>query len=201
MSMIGCLKRATDGQIAQLLENPQLIRPFLYGEAASQFVSQRVGCLGRLLGMKPPKPEPLAPLPEDWPAAEEGDEMDVEKAWHGLHYLLTGSDWEGEEPLCFLVTGGQEIGDIDVGYGPARALTSGQVRNWAEALAGISEEQLRERFDPVRMSELDIYPSIWNEGGERSSTTCCTASGRSRASSRRPRSRARRWWCGCVEGG
>ena len=28
--------------------------------------------------------------------------LSLEKAWHGLHFLLTGSDWGGEPPLDFL---------------------------------------------------------------------------------------------------
>jgi hypothetical protein len=46
-----------------------------------------------------------------------GDELEVDKAWHGLHFLLTGSAWEGSFPLNFIVAGGQEVGD-DLGYGP-----------------------------------------------------------------------------------
>src|SRR5262245_57645293 len=34
-----------------------------------------------------------------------GPVLSLEKAWHGLHYLLTGSPWKGAEPLCFLVRG------------------------------------------------------------------------------------------------
>jgi hypothetical protein len=31
----------------------------------------------------------------------------LEKSWHGLHYLLTGSARGGKEPLCFLDQGGR----------------------------------------------------------------------------------------------
>jgi hypothetical protein len=62
------------------------------------------------------------------------EEDDVDKAWQGLHFLLTGSAWNGEPPLNFLVSGGREIGDVDVGYGPARGFTSTEVaesrRHW-----------------------------------------------------------------------
>jgi hypothetical protein len=27
---------------------------------------------------------------------------DLDKSWHGIHYLLTGSAWEGSPPLNFL---------------------------------------------------------------------------------------------------
>ncbi|MGE3908388.1 MAG: DUF1877 family protein, partial [Chloroflexota bacterium] len=49
--------------------------------------------------------------------------LELEKNWHALHWLLTGSKWEGEPPLNFIVLGGAGIGDVDVGYGAARAFT------------------------------------------------------------------------------
>jgi len=33
--------------------------------------------------------------------ANEGTRCDLEKSWHGIHYLLTGSAWEGDPPLRF----------------------------------------------------------------------------------------------------
>lgn len=35
----------------------------------------------------------------------------LHKAWHGIHFVLTGSAWGGEPPLNFLVSGGASIGD------------------------------------------------------------------------------------------
>jgi hypothetical protein len=92
---------------------------------------------------------------------EEQDEIDLDKAWHGIHYLLTGSAWEGAEPLCYLVSGGETIGDVDVGYGPARALTSKQVVDFDAALSTITADELRRRFNPQAMSKAEIYPDIW----------------------------------------
>lgn len=92
---------------------------------------------------------------------EEQDEVDLDKAWHGIHFLLTGSAWEGAEPLCYLVTGGHQIGDVDVGYGPARALTSKQVADFDTALNGVTADELRQRFDPQAMAEAEVYPGIW----------------------------------------
>ncbi len=93
---------------------------------------------------------------------EELNEIDLDKAWHGIHFLLTGSQWEGKEPLCYLVAGGKTIGDIDVGYGPARALTSKQVASFNIALSGISSDNLRQRYDPQALKKAEIYPEIWD---------------------------------------
>ena len=35
----------------------------------------------------------------------------LEKAWHGLHFLLTGRAGESGVPLGFLLEGGQEVGE------------------------------------------------------------------------------------------
>ena len=89
------------------------------------------------------------------------NELDVDKAWHGIHFLLTGSAWEGSFPLGFIVAGGREIGD-DLGYGPARSLTSQEVHTIDAALEPLASDELRRRFDADRMTELQVYPFGWS---------------------------------------
>lgn len=92
---------------------------------------------------------------------EERTSADLDKAWHGIHWLLTGSADGGDEPLCYLLAGGKQVGDVDVGYGPARALTSEQVEAWDAALSQIARDELSRRFDPKAMLDAAIYPQIW----------------------------------------
>jgi hypothetical protein len=94
--------------------------------------------------------------------ASEETELDIDKAWQGLHFLLTGTDWGGTPPLDFIIAGGQEVSDVDVGYGPARALRNAELKETVAALDPISAEILRERFDPPQMMKLGIYPEIWD---------------------------------------
>jgi Domain of unknown function (DUF1877) len=47
----------------------------------------------------------------------------LNKAWHAIHFVLTGSRLGGSEPLNFLLAEATPVGDVDVGYGPARAFT------------------------------------------------------------------------------
>jgi hypothetical protein len=101
---------------------------------------------------------------------DEIGEFDLDKAWHAIHFLLTGSAWEGEEPLCFLVKGGQQIGSIDLGFGPARALRPDQVKRFDEALSSVSAEQLRAMYDAQRMQKEGIYPDIWDREDEEDET-------------------------------
>jgi hypothetical protein len=90
------------------------------------------------------------------------NELDVDKAWHGLHFLLAGSAWEGSFPLNFIVADGEEVGD-DLGYGPARGLTSTDVSNIDAALELLTRDELARRFDAQRMTELQIYPDGWSD--------------------------------------
>ncbi len=90
---------------------------------------------------------------------ERTDLLDVDKAWHGLHWLLSGSAEPTEDPLGFIM-GGAEVGQ-DISYGPARAYTADEVRKIAAALAPIEAAELRSRFDGDAMSADGIYPDIW----------------------------------------
>lgn len=86
--------------------------------------------------------------------------INVDKAWHGIHYLLTGQADGGEEPLSLAVLGGEEIGE------EARVLTPEQVSQISAALEPLSDADLASRFDPQAMEKLDIYPQgIWVRDG------------------------------------
>ncbi|MDQ2821196.1 MAG: YfbM family protein [Pseudomonadota bacterium] len=91
--------------------------------------------------------------------------MDLDKAWHGMHYLLTGTADEGQQPLSLAVVGGVEFGP-EVGYGAARFLTPDQVAAIAIALADVTVDDLKQRFDPADMEAKQIYPDvIWTRDG------------------------------------
>lgn len=164
MSM--CLGMVTleDANIARVLADPPLIwrviipdDPEPYEEARR--AARTPSLLGRLLGRKA---APDAPVVDLDLADDELVTGDLDKAWHGIHYLLTGTAWEGEPPLNLLVSGGPEVGSIDVGYGPARVLVSGMVKEAHDALEQVSDETLRSRFRPDDMMKLKIYPEIWD---------------------------------------
>ncbi len=88
--------------------------------------------------------------------------LSLDKAWHGVHYVLCGEAEPGPAPLSQAVLGGARLGEDDEGfsgYGPARYFTAAQVAEFAQALSYPEvEAEAAARFDPVRMSELHIYP-------------------------------------------
>ena len=91
------------------------------------------------------------------------DAVSLEKAWHGLHYLLTGEVWEGNGPLAFLLAGGQHLGGDEEA---PRWFTPDETLQIDQALSGVSDDALWSRFDADEMEQQEIYPGIWDEDEE-----------------------------------
>ncbi len=96
---------------------------------------------------------------------KEGQYLDIDKSWNGIHFLLTGSVWEGEEPIKSVIMGDQEIGTVDIGYGPVRLIKSEKVKQISSALDAISIEEFEKRYNIDVLNEADVYPSIWDATG------------------------------------
>lgn len=101
---------------------------------------------------------------------EEADEvdpglMDIDKAWEGILFLLTGQNLESlDHPLGRVLFSGQIIDEEqDLGYGPGQYLTPAQVKEVNAQIAGISPEDLGKNYDPKKMTELEVYPNSWEE--------------------------------------
>lgn len=102
---------------------------------------------------------------------EDKNLIDIEKAWNGIFYLLTGEPLSSIEdalpPLRWILDAPQQIDpNQNLGYGPAYYTTISQTKDVALALAQVTDEDFEKRFDGNKMSELDIYPDIWAEGAE-----------------------------------
>jgi hypothetical protein len=85
-----------------------------------------------------------------------GDLIDFDKAWHGLHFLLTGSAEGTDSPLSLLLDKGEPVGE-DGGYGPPLLVSSADMRAFHEALSNLSDAQLQSRYDPEAMLAADLY--------------------------------------------
>ncbi len=119
-----------------------------------------LGFINRLFGVKTQQVSATAAADEsaNRELVQDGEELGLEKAWQGLHFLFTGTAWEGEEPGCFLLLGGEEIGNQD--DGSVRVLGPDQVSQFAAFLTGLSRDELARRYNPTRMTALDIYPKV-----------------------------------------
>ena len=116
--------------------------------------------------VEPAEAERLRSLDPDsfveWLEAAEGRiSFDVDKAWHAVHFTLTGDAWAQNGPLGAVVLGGEPFGE-DVGYGPARWLAPEAVAAAARELAELAPADLASRLDFASMVEQDIYPQIWD---------------------------------------
>jgi hypothetical protein len=159
--MLGNLARIPETVRLALLRDPARITAVLYEDHDAE--PPRPGFFARLFGRGARTSMPT-PADARLPSVSNIDTLDIDKAWHGLHYLLTGDAWEGDFPQGFLVSCGQEVGDVDVGYGPARAFSAAQVKQIAAFLDGLDRGALRGRFDLDAMAKADIYPDIWMSG-------------------------------------
>jgi len=160
--MVGNLARLPNATRETLHARPELITRLLHPNMPAPAPKQP-GFLARLFGAKSaPLSQPTESVPAFEPLAE-SDTLYIDKAWHALHFLFTGTAWEGEPPADFLVTGGTQIGKVDVGYGPARSFTPAEVQSIAAFLDEQREDELKSRIDLEAMQTLDIYPSVWSE--------------------------------------
>jgi hypothetical protein len=94
------------------------------------------------------------------------EHVSLEKAWHGLHYLLTGDASLESVPLAFIVPGGNEVPGSDAGYGAARIFSPAETAEINAALSDIDDEALWSSFDADAMTEQGVYPVIWDEPEE-----------------------------------
>jgi uncharacterized protein DUF1877 len=99
--------------------------------------------------------------------SEVGDsEVYLDKSWHGIHYLLTGSVDSNGSLASKVIMGGENIGP-DRGYGPAQLLNPAEVKGIAQLLEKTTPDMLRKRFKPKEMTRMDVYPGeIWVRDGD-----------------------------------
>ena len=184
MSMIGYLRQIRSDEVLKLQKKPTFIKQLLRGpydlkaairdqlrgkespqraameaaQARSQQISDQIRQSDR-----PPGPITAAeyeavmqPLRDAGAFGDDKRVLKLEKSWHTLHYLLTGSAEPVDTCLGKAILGGAEIGP-DLGYGPARLLAPEEVGQVAEALARLSKEDLAQRFNLSAMKAANIY--------------------------------------------
>lgn len=168
MGMYLSIYQLSDATIERLHADPPLAFRVIHADQPDYEANVRreqqpqPGLFARLFkGAKAEPPPPLPPF--DLPPGEGdmGMDSDFEKSWGGLHYILTGTEYEGEPPLGFLMHG-RELEARD-GESPLITHGSAETRRIAEALAAVSDEEARRRVNPAEMNRLDIYPGGWDD--------------------------------------
>ena len=103
----------------------------------------------------------VAPEDENDPGFKDGTIIDLDKAWHAIHFLLTKQAAEAALPEGFLL-GGAEVGE-DLGYGPARLLNPSQVADVQQLLEKLPGDFVRSTLDFSQLAKADIYPLMWDQ--------------------------------------
>lgn len=85
--------------------------------------------------------------------------ISLDKTWHALHFLLSGTADEGSEPSQFLLGGTQ----LEEASDHCKLHAHVAVEAFSRVLDAVDDAELLARLDRQRMRELDIYPGHWGE--------------------------------------
>jgi hypothetical protein len=157
MSMIMSFAAVSDRNISRLLADPRLVWQVVAPdeEIEEDFDPPKASFLSRLFGKARVEPPELLEF-----GAGELETVDIDKAWDLIDRLLTFGSAASNPALDFISHGGQDIGNIDVGYGPARAFTSAEASEIASWLGERSDDVLRSQIDLSRFRDENLYGGL-----------------------------------------
>lgn len=164
MSMIYEIQQADFVTIQTLISEPHLIYQFL-GRNGPLLLPPESGADSRLLERlqafrKVSNPETFL---ESDAINCTGEKLHLGELWDGLHYMLVGNDKDCKMPNGFILSGGIEIGQYDLAYGPARAFTPDHTREINNVIEEIDVATLSARYNPIEMVSLSLYPLYGRE--------------------------------------
>jgi Domain of unknown function (DUF1877) len=104
----------------------------------------------------------------DQDAVDGGDVVDFDKAWHALHFMLTGSAGGTNSPLSLIINEYEKIGgdgEWDEGFSiiPADRLAAFQAE-----FKLLTDKELSARYSPQAMDDEQVYMADYfvEEGAE-----------------------------------
>ncbi len=155
------LRPIGEDDIARAEADESSLEPFLQPELPRELIARKLAKSPNLPAEIRARYTALLAEPPEGVVVEPA--LGLHKAWHGIHYLLTGERAGGAPPLAWAVLGdpAQTIG-ADEGHGPASFLRPPQVERVASALSNLDGGELSKRYDARAMVELEIEPlSMW----------------------------------------
>lgn len=87
------------------------------------------------------------------------ENIDIDKAWHGIHFLLTGTNEVTKSAASSLLNGEKIYKNDDF-----LILTSSQVLEFNSHIENITPDILSRNYDPEKMDKLNVYPSNYSSG-------------------------------------
>ena len=104
-------------------------------------------------------PEAVARLLQEEPQKDRS--VDLDKAWHAIHFLLTGSNGPTAAIESNVILGGKSL-STNPAYGPARLLSAPEVHQISTILERLPTQALAAKYDPRAMEVAKIYPEgMW----------------------------------------
>ncbi len=114
-------------------------------------------------------------------AEGQNEELEIDKYWHIMHFLLTkdssmepcnlpfitleNSDWDNL-PLVNVVLGGTTIPEVDRDFTPVRYFMPDEVKQITNDLVKITEDCLRKIFSQSILLNPNVYKILWWEQEE-----------------------------------
>lgn len=90
----------------------------------------------------------------------------LDKAWDGLHWVLTGSaKYDRANLLSEMLRGGKQL-TTQLPYGKPSFHSPEQVEKYSQQLRAETESSLRSRYAPAEMDMQNVYPGDWAEDAE-----------------------------------
>jgi hypothetical protein len=91
--------------------------------------------------------------------------VDLDKAWHAIHYVLNGQAWEGVGPLAQTILGGERL-EVNEDAVNVALLSPADVQLVNQALQAISHQDFIARYDAKALDKAEVYPQIWVRDGQ-----------------------------------
>lgn len=150
MGIVYSLIRVSPETVDALRDNPRHVAEFVYGDAAL-YQAPKPGLLRKLFGAK--QAEVGAPVP----ARRDGDEVDLDKSWHIIHYLLTGSEGASESALNIIADERDKLAEIDLGLGVPFVIDAKRVAEVSSAMSQVSDDGFLAGLAPSQMPLESLY--------------------------------------------
>jgi len=147
------MREALNQRLEQLGVNMEALKAGQGGEALADLLMSRMGMMRKGTGAGAGRAPKVR-----------GAAISLDKAWHGVHYLLCGSAVPDSTALGQAVMGGTEIGDDFSGYGEAGYFAADRAADIARELGRATlEAEMQARFVPAQMESAGIYPGGWGK--------------------------------------
>jgi Domain of unknown function (DUF1877) len=149
MGIAYCLIRTSTENVEALRGRPKAVAEFIYQDD-EMYEEPKQGFFSKFFGSSKVD---LKPVPE----RSEDDETDLDKSWHIVHYLLSGSTERGEDALALIGDDLNPLADLDLGLGKPNVISAERVRAFALAASNMTDAEFLIRYVPEEMPLDELY--------------------------------------------